>query len=63
VSPDLNRTEKRLPDLCLGTAMSWSGQLPVACREDAGRADSSTSCRLMAGSLWVCRPAWHPFAA
>src|SRR5215207_10472575 len=25
--------------LVLGTAMSWSGQLPVACREDAGRAD------------------------
>ena len=49
--------------LVLGSAMSWSGQLPVACREDAGRADSSTSCRLMAGSLWVCRPAWHPFAA
>src|SRR5215216_3546227 len=49
--------------LVLGTAMSWSGQLPVACREDAGRADSSTSCRLMAGSLWVCRPAGCPFAA
>jgi hypothetical protein len=49
--------------LVLGSAMSWSGQLPVASREDAGRADSSTSCRLVAGSLWVCRPAGCPFAA
>ncbi len=49
--------------LVLGAAMSWSGQLPVARREDAGRADSNTSCRLLAGSLWVCRPVWHLFAA
>jgi len=49
--------------LVLGSAMSWSGQLPVACRLDAGRADSNTSCRRVAGSLWVCRSAGCPFAA
>jgi IS30 family transposase len=36
--------------------------LPVACRWTSGRADSSTSCRRKAGSLWVCRPARRPLA-
>ena len=43
------------------TCMGWAGRLsdrrPVACRRTSGRADSSTSCRRSAGSLWVCRPA------
>jgi len=47
---------------CIGPAVADRRSVSVTSRWTSGWADSSTSCRRLAGSLWVCRPARRPLA-